>query len=505
VQPIETLTYLKWPDILDILLMSFLIHRLLVLFRGTATLHVTFALALLWLLQVAAHEWNLILTSRFLEGLGTVAVLVIVVAFRDEIRDVLIQTSPTRLFLGRPTAKPEARRIHATVEAVFRMAEDHTGALLVFQNRDRLGEIIRDGIAFGGQVSVPILGSVFAKESPVHDGAAIIRGNKIERVGAILPLTRRHDLPPEYGTRHRAAIGLSEACDAAVVVVSEERGEVSLIHRGEVSQPHSPAALEQSLRRLLGWDADGQHSRIVRREFFRQVAGFFLTALAVTAYWGVYYGKQISVTTLDVKIEFRNIPPGLELGSTSVEEVVVQVRGKRPLIEDLKLRPEQLGASVDLESQGPGEGQVIQLDNSNVEGPVGLEVVRIEPSSLIINLDRRVQKQVPVRPEFAQPLPEGYQAAVAPQSIRLVGPDSVLKYVEAAATQPITFNARLAETGEMTMTVEVARPTNSVRIAEGQPRQVRVTIRRPAPMPNPDDAPLPGEVENPPAPPAEQP
>ncbi len=168
---LESLPSLKWLDAIDILLISFLIQRLLVLFRGTTTLHVSAVLVILWMLRELAYQFNLILTSRFLEALGTVAVLVIVVAFRDEIRDVLIQTNPARLFLGRPTPKTDAQQLSATVEATFRMAEDRTGALLVFQNRERLSPIFRDGVLVGGQVSIPMLESIFCKESPVHDGA----------------------------------------------------------------------------------------------------------------------------------------------------------------------------------------------------------------------------------------------------------------------------------------------------------------------------------------------
>ena len=218
---------LRWPDAIDIVLIGFLIHRLLMLFRGTATLHVTSVLVLLWMLHGLTYEFNLVLTSRFLESLGTVAVLVIVVAFRDEIREVLIQTNPMRLILGRPASRTQEEKLGLVAEAVFQLAEKNVGALIVFQNRDRLTELVRDGISLGGQISVPILESIFSKESPVHDGAVLIRGQRIDRVGTILPLTRRTDLPPQYGTRHRAAIGLSDASDALVLVVSEERGEVS--------------------------------------------------------------------------------------------------------------------------------------------------------------------------------------------------------------------------------------------------------------------------------------
>lgn len=497
--PIESLPYLKWSDVVDILLISFLIHRLLVLFRGTTTLHVSTAIALLWLLQGVAHHFNLVLTSRFLEAMGTVAVLVIVVAFRAEIREVLIQADPARLFLGHPSAKPEARRLNAAAEGCFRLAEHRTGALLVFQNRDRLGEILRDGVEFGGRVSVPILGSIFAKESPVHDGAAIVRGSHIDRVGAILPLTRRADLPPAFGTRHRAAIGLSEVCDAVVVVVSEERGEVSVVHHGDVTRVETATALEQALRVHLGWGGeDGRRHRAARREFLRQVAGFLVTCLAVSAYWAVFFGQQASVTNVSVPVDFRNVPEGLEVDFVSREQVDVQVRGRGPLIEDLKLRPEQVSVGVDLGGFSPGDGQAVHLGPEDVELPVGLEVVRIDPSTLTVDLGRRASKEVEVRPRFEGELPEGYEVSVDPARVRIVGPETSLARIDAIATEPIPLPDPRGDQARITVSRDLGVLPGPVRLDEDQPRRVRVTIRRaPPPKPSTDRPESPDPVEKP--------
>lgn len=482
--PLESLSTMKWPDAVDILILSFLIHRLLVLFRGTATLHVSAALALLGVLLELARAFNFVLTSRFLEALGTVAVLVIVVAFRDEIREVLIQTNPVRLFLGRPNHRVDARRLHAAVEATFRMAETRTGALLVFQGRGRLAQHLRDGVVVGGQVSVAMLQCIFSKESPVHDGATVIRGNKIERVGAILPLTRSPDVPPEFGTRHRAAIGLSEVSDAVVVVVSEERGEVSVVHRGAVSAAGSPEALEAMLQRHLGWDAEGRRLREIRREFLRQVAGFALTTLAVVAYWSIFFGQQVSVTNVTVPIDFRNLPAGMELGRISNEKVDIQIRGQRPLIEDLKLHPERVGVSVDLRQVEPGTGQTLHLSPENIELPVGLEVVRLTPTSLVIDLQRLVSKVVPVRPRFRPGLPEGLEVVVEPRGVQVIGPESELGALSEVTTEWIEPVAPSPEQREVSRTAILSAPEDSVRLGKDQPRQVRVTIRRPPPEPH---------------------
>ncbi len=469
--------FLKWLDVVDVLVLSFLIQRLVLLFRGTTTLHVTAALLVLMIIYAVAHESNLILTSRFLEGLAAVSVLVIVVAFRDEIRDVLIQSSPARLILGRPPSKPEDAKIHAAVEAAFRMAEKRIGALLVFQSRDRLGAIVRDGVALGGQISVPILESLFSKESPVHDGAALIRSNKIERVGTFLPLTQRRDLPSEFGTRHRAAIGLCELSDAVVVVVSEERGEVSFVHRGVVQVVETRQELEALLGDQLGWNEVGRRSKGWRGEIRRQLIGFVLTFLAVSVYWGIYYGRQVSVMGLSARLDFRDLPDHLALEWVSAEQVDLQIQGPRPLIEDLKPHPEQITVSLSLKGMSPGENQVVRLGSENVGLPVGLEVARITPSTITLDLAQRVQRSIPVSPTFSGPLPDGVRVLVKPERIVLIGSESALKELEEVKTRRIPIQGVRQDQLPKTLRVELAPLPPSVRAAENQPQEVQVTFQ----------------------------
>ncbi len=479
---LETLRSWQPPNLLDLLLISVLMHRLLVLFRGTATLHVTAALALLWLLQGAAVELNLVLTSRFLEWLGTAAVLLIVVAFRDEIREVLLQTSPLRLIWGRPQPQSASSRLLDVTAAVARMAEAHVGALVVFQNRDRLGELARDGLIVGARLSGPLIEALFTKESPVHDGALIVRGDRIDRVGTILPLTRRPDVPAQYGTRHRAAIGLSEQSDAVILVVSEERGEVSVVHRGQVLVAGTAEETARLLRRLLRWEDDeASRLRALRREALRQAVGFGLTVLLVLGYWTVFFGRQSSVTSLDVPLEFRNTPPGLELDGISAERVEVQVRGQRPLIEDLKARPNQIGAIVDLKGLRAGGRQTAPLGAENIERPVGLTILRIVPPSVSFDLEQLAEREVPVVVRFDGPTPAGLQIAVSPRTVRLIGPATVLGRIESIGTEPLPTAGLDASPPVPPRSVSLAPFDGRLRLAEGQGRSVRVTLGRAAP------------------------
>src|SRR5690606_17712329 len=159
------------------------------------------------------------------------------------------------------------------------LAESQTGALLAFEVGDRLDRLAREGTRVDARFSVPLVESLFSKGSPVHDGAALIRGGRIHRVGTFLPLSTRDGLPGEFGTRHRAAVGLSEQSDAVVLIVSEERGEVALARQGRIEPIDSPEELERALRASLRGEARGTFRDGWGRELVATAAGFLLTTL----------------------------------------------------------------------------------------------------------------------------------------------------------------------------------------------------------------------------------
>lgn len=479
------LRYLSGPDLLDILVISFLAHRIWVLFRGTAALQVMVGLIFLWVIHGVAEAAGLVLTSRFLESLGTVGLVAIVVLFRNEIREVLVQNVPARLLLGQPSGSGRSKRLPAVVEAAFEMAATRTGALLVFQDRDRLATHVHNGIALEGLISVQVLRSIFSKESPVHDGAVVIRGNRIERVGAILPLTRQAELPLEFGTRHRAALGISEVSDAVVVVVSEERGEVSVVRRGIVERIDEPSALEATLRRHLRREPNRARFAGLARELIRQAAVFLLILGAVAVYWGVYLGRQVSLISVTTPIDFRNIPSALEMRAPSIDHVEVQIRGKRPLVEGLK--PEQVTVFVDLKGARAGPRQSSRLGAGNVELPVGLEVVQVTPPSVAVDLERRLTAAVRVRARLVGALPRGLrlgEVTVEPATVRVRGPESDLRGLAAIPTTPIDLRGLRADQTPRAFDTDLVLYPASIKLDAGQPRRVRVTVRLiPAPGP----------------------
>ena len=474
--PLDILFAFKWHDLLDILVISFILHRLFLLFRGTIALQIILGLLFLWVIQGIAKATGLVLTSWFFQGIGAVAVLVIVVVFRNEIREVLIQTNPIRLLFGR---SQETRRmsIELIVQAVFQLTKTKTGALIVLQNRDSVEPYIREGFDLDGRLNPLIIESIFAKQSPVHDGAIVIRRNRISRVGTFLPLTQKEGLSHHFGSRHRAAIGLSEVSDAVILVVSEERGEVSLVSRGKVRFLKQPQELKDALGRLLmGVFPKKQPKKSRRRIWLAQAGGLLLTFLMVSLVWGIYSGGQFSLITTTTPIDFRNIPDSLELMKTSAEKVEVQISGKRRLVSALE--PEQVGAFIDLEGKTYGAHQVV-LNQNSIELPLGLEVVRVTPATIKVELEQRVEKKLAVKPQFIDASPAGYEikkVKVKPNSVKVSGAVSVLNKTNSLSTEPIDLDRVEPKDEKHIVEVPLALPSSSLRLLPGESKKVRVSF-----------------------------
>jgi diadenylate cyclase len=474
--PFQLFLPFKWQDVVDILVISFIIHRLFLLFRGTTALQIMVGLLFLWLVQGVAQAAGLVLTSWFFQGAGAVAVLVIVVVFRNEIREVLIQTNPVRFFLGRPR-ETQAMEVGIIVDSAFRLAGTKTGALIVLQNRDHLEGHLVEGFPLDGRLIPHILESIFVKESPVHDGAIVIRGNRIALVGTFLPLTRKEGLPQQFGTRHRAAVGLSELTDAVVLVVSEERGEISLVHKGIVERVHDRAPLEDKLKRLLTGLPAETRPQPRRRALLTQLGGLLLTFVLVSVIWGVYTGGQLSLISVTAPVYFRNIPANLDLRKTSADKVEVQITGKRQLVAALK--PEQVRAFLDLQPVEPGT-QRLDLSADNISLPPGLDVVRITPSSIKVEMEPLTTKEVPVKPDLAGSPPQGYQieaVRVKPEAVKVGGPSSTLRTLTSLATEPIDLGTIRPEQKEKTFDVPVVLYPASLHFVPNENKTVRVTIR----------------------------
>ncbi len=251
----ELLSEFFWFDsslisvVLDVLLVSFLIYRLLLLVRGTRAEPMLLGLVIVAVIYSSSRILGLV-TLEWLLGqfLGSV-ILVVVVLFQDDLRRGLTRIGLLSGF-GQHGSEAVEVAIKEIAEAASELAERRIGALIVIKRDVGLEDYTEHAVAIDGIISHQLLVSIFLPTSPIHDGAVVVEGNKIVVAGAVLPLSFNPGISSNYGTRHRAAIGLSERTDAVVVVVSEETGTVSMIRDGRISKDLSEKTLYNALHRL---------------------------------------------------------------------------------------------------------------------------------------------------------------------------------------------------------------------------------------------------------------
>lgn len=249
-----------WINIIDILLVAFLIYQLYNLIRGTIAINILLGLAVIYSLYFVVSALQMNLLTKILGYFREVAVVIIVVVFQQEIRRFLLLVGKNaslqrnkawwQYFFGKAQAeKNNYARIKPIIDACKSLKQTRTGALIVFAKYYDEQFYQNSCEVVDAKISKRLLESIFQKNSPLHDGAVVIAENKIKSASCILPLTDKVDLPAQFGLRHRAGIGVTEANEATAIIVSEETGEISYAKQGKVKMNISFAELEKLLNK----------------------------------------------------------------------------------------------------------------------------------------------------------------------------------------------------------------------------------------------------------------
>jgi diadenylate cyclase len=250
----------SWWDVADILIVALLIYQALKLIRGTRAMQMAIGLAVVLLLLYASQHMPLQTVNTLIRGVLTYAVIAAIVLFQADIRRALSHLGSAPFFKYFARSERVADTIEEIVTAADLLAKADVGAIIVFEREIGLRNYVESGIKIDAVVSYDLLVSIFQQETPLHDGAVIISDHRIAAAACFLPLTVSHKLDRNLGTRHRAAIGLTEETDAIAVVVSEERGEISLALEGRIERALSAEDLRVRLQQLI------LHRRIARTE-----------------------------------------------------------------------------------------------------------------------------------------------------------------------------------------------------------------------------------------------
>ena len=245
---IERVAFLApgWRDLVEILIVAAVIYRVLRVFSGTRAIQMLLGFFLLVVVYVVSRLLGLELIVDLLRNLFSFGVIAALIVFQPELRSALASLGQNRLF--RAFTGMQGREVAGEiVEAVEDLSRDKVGAIIAIEEDIGLGEYLETGTPLQARVSAPLLQNIFTPYSLLHDGAAVVRGDEIVAAGVILPLTQFPVTDRTLGTRHRAALGLSEETDALVIVVSEETGIVSVAHRGRLQRGVTPAHLTRIL------------------------------------------------------------------------------------------------------------------------------------------------------------------------------------------------------------------------------------------------------------------
>lgn len=262
---------LKLTDIIDIFLIALIVYQLLKILKETRAMQLVKGIFILFLILQISSWAHLTTLNYLLRNAMQVGMFAIVVIFQPELRNLLEKMGRSNVgklidvATGKTTTTDDDDyAVSEIVTAASNMSSTKTGALIVIERETKLGDVIRTGTLLDAEVSSALLENIFFPKTPLHDGAVIIRGDRIHTAGCFLPLTSNTNLSRDLGTRHRAALGISEASDAIVVIVSEETGKISIAINGSLTRNLTDATLKTALGKALAKKTDRDKLRFWR-------------------------------------------------------------------------------------------------------------------------------------------------------------------------------------------------------------------------------------------------
>jgi diadenylate cyclase len=374
----DLLNLFRWQDALDILILTFIFYRLYLWLRKKKALRMVVAILALPLFYIFAQWIDLPLSVWGLQNLWPVIVIILVVIFQQEIREVLGNISLPSFFFGRLEGLT-SKTIDHVAEAAFQMANRKLGGLIVLQRGDNLDEIIHEKTLLDAEINEDILISIFNSQSPLHDGAVIIQGGRIQYAAALLPLSKSTSLPKEWGTRHRAGVGITEVSDGDCIIISEERGEVLLASKGAIEKKQGKEDLKKSLADLTPIGDTKDKEWTWPKKILKDIPIKVLFLLLACLLWIFVIGVRQGEVSFNIPIEYYSMPPNLEIVGEPPKEVNVRVKGSQRLLSSVK--PDYVRVQVNLSNTHKGTNQ-IALSEASITTRPGITVTNLYPRNI---------------------------------------------------------------------------------------------------------------------------
>jgi uncharacterized protein (TIGR00159 family) len=377
----DLLKLFRWQDGLDILILTYIFYRLYLWLRKKKALRMVIAMLALPFFYLIAQWIDLPLSVWGLQNLWPVILLVLVVIFQQEIREVLGNITLPSFFFGRPE-RLASKIVDKIVGTAFQMTNRRMGGLIVLQKGDDLDEFIHEKTLLDSEIDEDLLISIFHPQSPLHDGAVVIQGDRIRYAGSLLPSSQSSYLPKEWGTRHRAGVGITEVSDAECIIISEERGEVLFASKGKVGKKAREEDLKESLSGFIP-KSDKKKEKNWLKKIFGDVPRKALFLVLVCLLWVFFIGIRQGEISFNIPIEYYSIPPNLTISGEPPREINVRLKGSKRLLSLVK--PDQIRVQVDLSNTRSGTNQIL-LSEKNMNTPSGTTVTSFNPRQIRLQL-----------------------------------------------------------------------------------------------------------------------
>jgi diadenylate cyclase len=461
-------------DLADILVVAGLVYAAIRWFKTARSRFVIAGLGALAVLYGMARLLRMQLTLYLFHVGLTVALVAAVVIFQEEIRRAFERIGSSRLLRAARGDAGSRRLIEILVPSVAAMAAHRTGALIVLRGKEPLERHVTGGVELHGAPSEPLLLSLFDSKTPGHDGAVLIEGTTITRFAAHLPLSTQLKDNARHGTRHSAALGLSERSDALVIAVSEERGTISVARGGVLDVLASPAELEQRVLAFSTEITPQQHVPWQKRLFARNLREKALSlAIALGAWLAVFgYEGDTIARSYTVPVLYRDLPENWLLEEPRPPEVRVTIAASSGAFE--LLEPDELTIELGLGELRVGS-QVVVLNDRALRLPAGFTVHRIDPRQVAIVAYRAERVRVPIRVTTRGQLRRGLRLvklAAVPERVELLVRAGERERPSFVATEPIDLGAIEHSSSERRSLV----PPQGARLLPGAPDEVEIRV-----------------------------
>ena len=459
-------------DAADIVLVSLFLYTFFMWFKATASRQILVGIGVLTIVYLLARAFDLYMTAAiFQAGLAFAAIAAIVV-FQEDLRRSFARLAS----LGKlPRTRTHAADVDldVLVEIAYELAKKKIGALLAIRGTEPLDRHLRGGVVTDARISKALLDSIFDPHSLGHDGAVIIDQDRIAQFAAHLPLSDNSTQLGSRGTRHSAALGLTELSDTMVVVVSEERGEVSVAERGKLETLATPVELKKRLERFTHplrprKAVDFRHRLLVENSGFKAVA----LLVACVAWFLVSFEAETVQKTFVVPVEYRNLPDTMDIDDTAPTEARITLAGFERAFN--LLAPSTLKVSLDLNNVEEGPQQIV-IDESHVKLPSNLALFRSAPRIVEFGIHAWVRARVGIEPRTEGRLPRELRQAeikVAPDTVQVLIWRSFKSSATKIYTEPIDLS-RLSAASELKAKLVVPQ---QMRLDSDEPTEVKVKL-----------------------------